>query len=107
MPKQVQVGNRFTHGKSGLVQVELAFEQHRQHLGGTAGPLRAGQQHFSQTLCMVLVQLRDALVQAGEGFAVRRQCECLRIERAKAVNRVKKLPQRIAFRLLVVDAHIG
>ena len=101
------MGNRLTHGKGGLVQVQRALEQHRQHLGRAAGPDRAGLHHLGQALAVVVVQLFNALVQAGEGFAVGGQGERLRIERAELVDRVQELLERVRLGLLVVHADIG
>src|SRR5665647_2803651 len=68
-PQRVQMGNRLTHGKGGLVQVEHALEQHWQQLGGATGLGATGLQHFSQTVTVVVVQLLNALMQAGKRFA--------------------------------------
>ena len=66
-PQGVQVRNRLTHGKSGLVQIQIAFEKHRQDVDGAAGLELAGLHHLAQPLRMVRVQLADALMQPGEG----------------------------------------
>ena len=69
------MGYHFTHGKGSLVQIQLPFEHHGQHVGGAAGADGAGFHDFSQAVGMVVVQLLDAFVDADEGFAVRRQGE--------------------------------
>lgn len=65
----------FSHGKGGLVQIQLSFEHHGQHVGGTAGFCGTGVADFGQAVGMVVMQLLDALMDADKGFAVRGQGE--------------------------------
>ena len=67
--------DHFSHGKGGLVQIQLSFEHHGQHVGGAAGLQGAGFHDFCQAVGVVVVQLLDALMDADEGFAVRGQGE--------------------------------
>jgi hypothetical protein len=84
----MQVRHRFAHGEGGLVQVQLALEQHRQHRRPRTRPgSRAGVHHFGQAVAVVLVQLPDALVQAAEGLAVRGQHQRVGRQRLELVDR--------------------
>ena len=82
----MQMGNRLAHGKSGLVQVERTLEQQGQQLKGAARLLRTGLHHLKQPLCMVIVQLLNARMQAGKRFAMGRQSERLGRQRPELVN---------------------
>lgn len=62
--------NRLTHGKGSLVQIQRAFEHHRQNIRRTAGTGQAGPHHFCQTVTVVFMQLLNSCVQACEGFAM-------------------------------------
>lgn len=106
-PQGVQVGNGFAHGEGGLVQVQRAFEEHGQHVGGAAGRGGAGLQHLGQALAVVVVELFNAGVQAGEGFAMGGQRQGVRVQRLELVNGVEKQLEGIGLGLLVIDAHIG
>ena len=55
------------------MQVERAFEHHGQDVGGAAGLGLAGFEHLGQAVGVVVFQLLDAFVQAGERLAVGRQ----------------------------------
>ena len=102
-PQRVQVRDRFAHGERGLVQVQRALEQHRQHVGGAARARGAGFQHLGEPVAVVVVQLVDAGVQAAKRFAVRRQRQGAVGQGPELVDGIQKQLQRIGFGLHVVD----
>ena len=56
---------------------------------------------------MVLMQLTDARMQTGEGFAMRGQDQRVLRQGHEAVNGLEKQRQRIGLGFRVEDAHIG
>ena len=68
----MQVCHCLAHGKSHLVQVQGACEQHRHDIARALRPGFAGLHHFGQALAVVGVQLFNAHMQTGERLAVRR-----------------------------------
>jgi len=54
-PQQVQVSNRLTHGKRRLVQIQLAFEHHRQNVYRAAKANRTGFHHLVKPIAMMVV----------------------------------------------------
>jgi hypothetical protein len=58
--------------------------------------LPAGGHHLGQSFAVVFLQLPDALVQAGEGLAVRRQHQRVLGQRQVALQRVEEQRQRVA-----------
>ena len=97
----------FTNGKGGLVQVQCAFEQHRQDVGRAAGLFGAGHHDFGQAVAVVVVQLANAGVHAGKRFAMRGQDQGVLGQGQKLVDGVQKKRQRVGLGLLLVHAHIG
>jgi hypothetical protein len=65
--------HRLPHGKRGLVQIQRALEQHGQHIVRAAGLFSAGLQDLIQSVPVVCMQLRNALVQAHKGLSMRGQ----------------------------------
>ncbi len=103
----MQVGHGLTHGKGGLVQVQRAFEHHRQDVGAAAGAGRAGVHHFSQPVAVVLMQLVNACVQAPKRLAVGGQHQRVGIECPEPVDRLQKQRQGVGLGLHVIDADVG
>ena len=99
--------HRLAQRKGGLVQVERALEQHGQHVVGAHGLLARGLHHLGQPVAVVVVQLLDARVQAGEGLAVRGQHQRVGRQRREAVDGVEEQRQRIGLGLHLVHAHVG
>ena len=89
------------------MQIKRALEEHGQHLGSAARLLGTSRHHLRQPVAVVVVQLLNAFIQAGERLAVGGQGQRVFIQRLEFINGVKKLLQRVALRLLVVNAHIG
>ena len=89
------------------MQVELAFEHDGHDILGAARLLVASHNHFIQSLAMVVVQLVNAPVQAGERLAMSGQGQGVAIEGFELVDGIQKLPQRIRLRLVLMYAHIG
>ena len=106
MPQGIEVGNRFAHGKSGLVQVQLALEQHRQQLGRAARCARAGLQQVIQAFSVVFLQLFNAQLGPLERSPMRGQHQAVVGDARHAFNRVQKPLQGIAVGLLRIHAHI-
>ena len=69
-----------------LMQIELAFEHDGDDLTGGGWLFSASFNHFGQALLMMLMKLPDALVQAGEGFAVAGQGEGVGMQGREAVD---------------------
>ena len=106
-PQQMQVRDGFTQREGGLVQIERALEQHRQQLGGGAGRGGAGLHHLGQPLVVVLLQLVDARVQAGEGPTVRRQHQRVRRHGPHALDGSEVERQRVGLGFQVDHHHVG
>lgn len=72
VPEPVKVGQRFAHRKGQLMHVQLAAEHQRNDVRRRLRR-NAGSSDFCQPVGMMSGELRDALVQAAKGFAVRGQ----------------------------------
>ena len=97
----------FAHGKSHLVHIQRAFEHHRNHVHAAGGLFAAKLNHLGQTRLMMIVQLFDAPVQAGEGFAMGGQGQGVNVQGFEFVDGFEKLRQRVRFGLVFMHAHIG
>ena len=69
-PACMQVGDRLAHRERGLVQVELAPEQHRQQVGGALRRCGAGRHHVGQAF-VVVRPAAGRCARAGRGTACR------------------------------------
>ena len=99
--------NGLAQGKRHLVHVQLALEHDRHDVGGAAWGCRAGVHDLGQALTVVVVQLLNALVQAGEWLAVGRQSERVCVQCLELVDGVQKLFQRVRLGLVFVHADVG
>jgi hypothetical protein len=70
-PQVMQMRQRFAYGKSGLVRVKLAFKKNSHGLHGSHAVVVEGLAQVVQSVLVVLQQLANTLVQAGEWFAMR------------------------------------
>ena len=69
----MQMRQRFAHRKCRLVQVELALKHDGQNICRAAWLFKTRLHHLGQSVAVVVMQLRDARVQAAKWFAVRWQ----------------------------------
>ncbi|KAG1279107.1 hypothetical protein G6F64_014603 [Rhizopus arrhizus] len=98
---------RLAHGVGHQEQVQLALEQHRHDVGGRLRLRGARFQDFSQTVAVMLVLLRDALVQARERAAMRGQDQGVVGQAVVAVQRTQVQGQRVGIGFVVEHAHVG